>query len=62
MKMKEQLELAENQLHFIRLLRAYKKEYKTKQENVHSNYEYDTIEDAIKKFDCLLDLFINHLI
>lgn len=62
MKLKEQLELAENQLHFIRVLRAYKKEYKTKQENVHSNYEFDTIEDAINKFDYLLNMFINHLI
>ena len=62
MKLKEQLELAENQLHFIRVLRAYKNEYKTKQDNVHSNYEFDIIEDAIKKFDYLMNQFINHLI
>lgn len=59
MTAKEELKIAYLKLEIIRTLKNYKEEYKNRLDNVSSNQEYDTIKDAIDKFDELFSMFIS---
>lgn len=59
MTAKEELKIAYLKLDIIRTLKNYKEEYDNKLDNVSSNQEYDTIKDAIDKFETLLSMFIS---
>lgn len=61
MTAKEELKIANDKLHIIRILRNYKEEYKKRLDNVSSNQEYDTVLDAISKFEKILSTFIEIL-
>ena len=59
MTAKEELKIAYLKLDIIRTLKNYKEEYDNRLDNVSSNQEYDTIKDAIDKFEILLSMFIS---
>lgn len=59
MTAKEELKIAYLKLDIIRTLKNYKEEYNDKLDNVSSNQEYDTIKDAIDKFETLFSMFIS---
>ena len=56
MTAKEELKIAYLKLEIIRSLKNYKEEYKNRLDNVSSNQEYDTIKDAIDKFEEGVDI------
>lgn len=56
---KEELKIAYLKLDIIRTLKNYKEEYQDRLDNVSSNQEYDTIKDAIDKFETLFSMFIS---
>lgn len=57
-ELKSSLELAQGKISMVKRLLSYVDEYKLKKDNVHSNYEYDTLEDGINKFETILKVFL----